>query len=62
MEVPEPDQGKPRADAPGEGGKDLELSPEQAKRLLDRLKVMEQQMKQARARARAGRKPVERDW
>lgn len=62
MGLPEPDQGKPRADAPGEGGQDQELSPEQAKRLLDRLKAMEQQMKQARARARAGRKPVERDW
>ena len=62
MELPEPDQGKPRADAPGEGGEDLELTPEQAKRLLDRLKAMEKQMKQARARARAGRRPVERDW
>ena len=43
-------------------GEDLELTPEQAKRLLDRLKAMEREMKQARARARAGRKPVRRDW
>ena len=62
MRTPEPDPKSPRTDAPGEGGAGQELTPEQAKRLMDRLKQMEQQMKQARVRARAGRKPVERDW
>ena len=61
-EAPEPDDGKARGDAPGEGAVGRELTPEQAKRLLDRLKEMEKQMKAARARARGGRKPVRRDW
>lgn len=61
-EAPEPDDGKPRTDAPGESAGGRELTPEQAKRLLDRLKEMEKQMKAARARARGGRKPVRRDW
>ena len=61
-EAPEPDDGKARGDAPGEGAVGRELTPEQAKRLLDRLKEMEKQMKAARARVRGGRKPVRRDW
>jgi len=62
MDTPEPEPADPRTDAPGEGGVGRELSPEQAKRLLDRLKQLEQEMKQARARARVRRKSVERDW
>ena len=62
MDAPEPEPADPRTDAPGEGGVGRELSPEQAKRLLDRLKQLEQEMKQARARARVRRKSVERDW
>ena len=59
---PEPEPGEPRNDAPGEGGGGRELTPEQAKRVMDRLKQLEKQLQQAKTRARAGRKPVERDW
>ena len=62
MEAPEPEPVEPRNDAPGEGGDGRELTPEQAKRVMDRLKQLEKQLQQAKVRARAGRKPVERDW
>ncbi len=62
MDAPEPEPGAPRQDAPGEGRAGRELSPEQAQRLLERLKQLEKEMKTAQARARRGRKPVERDW
>lgn len=57
-----PAAGEPRQDAPGEGLDDLELTPEEAHRLLEKLKQMDQQLKAVRMRARAGRRPVERDW
>jgi uncharacterized membrane protein len=59
MDTSEP---SPRADAPGEGRAGRELSAEQAQRLRERLKQLEKEMKSVRARARRGRKPVERDW
>jgi len=59
---PEPKPGEQRADAPGEGAKGLELSPEQAQRLLERLKKLDEQLKKAKSRRTARRRAVERDW
>ncbi len=59
---PEPKPGEQRSDAPGEGTQGLELSPEQAQRLLGRLKKLDEQMKKAKARRTARRRAVERDW
>ncbi|MBL8734767.1 MAG: hypothetical protein JNN13_20490 [Planctomycetes bacterium] len=57
-----PVAGEPRQDAPGEGLGDLELTPEETQRLLEKLKQMDQQLRALRLRAGAGRRPVERDW
>jgi len=38
------------------------LSPEQAQRLLGRLKKLDEQLKKAKARRTPRRRPVERDW
>ena len=57
-----PEQQKPRNDAPGEVEEGKELSPEQAQRVLDELKKLDAQLQAYRARAKSGRKPVERDW
>ncbi|MFT4511723.1 MAG: hypothetical protein ACI89X_004017 [Planctomycetota bacterium] len=59
---PEPKPGEQRNDAPGEGGKGLELSPEQAQRLLARAKKLDEQLKKAKARRTTRRRAVERDW
>jgi hypothetical protein len=59
---PEPKPGEQRSDAPGEGTQGLELSPEQAQRLLGRLKKLDEQLKKAKARRTARRRAVERDW
>lgn len=61
-EAPEPKPGEQRSDAPGEGARGLELSPEQAQRLLERMKKLDEKMKQARARRSSRRRAVERDW
>jgi len=57
-----PEEQKPRHDAPGEVEEGKELSPEQAQRLQDQLQKLDEQLKAFRARAKSGRKPVERDW
>ena len=59
---PEPQPGEQRSDAPGETGQGLELSPEQAQRLMERAKKLDEQLKKAKARTTARRKAVERDW
>lgn len=59
---PEPKPGEQRSDAPGEGGQGLELTPEQAQRLLARAKKLDEQLKQAKARRTTRRRAVERDW
>lgn len=59
---PEPQPGEQRSDAPGEAGQGLELSPEQAQRLMERAKKLDEQLKKAKARTTARRKAVERDW
>lgn len=59
---PEPKPGESRSDAPGEGGKGLELTPEQAQRLLDRAKKLDEQLKKAKKRQTSRRRAVERDW
>jgi tetratricopeptide (TPR) repeat protein len=53
---------QPRSDAPGEAVEGKELSPEQAQRLLEQLKELDQKLKLYRARAKSGRGRVERDW
>lgn len=53
---------KPRTDAPGEVQEGKELSPEQSQRLLDSLQNLDQKLKEYRARAKSGRRAVERDW
>ena len=58
---PKPEDQK-RSDAPGEAAEGKELSPEQAQRLLEQLKDLDQKLKSIRARAKSGRRPVERDW
>jgi tetratricopeptide (TPR) repeat protein len=57
-----PSSGKPRGDAPGEAGQATELTPEQAQRLLEKLKQTDEKQKAFRARAKLSRPPVERDW
>ncbi|MFT7536007.1 MAG: tetratricopeptide (TPR) repeat protein [Hyphomicrobiaceae bacterium] len=59
---PEPKPGEPRSDAPGEGGEGLELTREQAQRLLARAKKLDEQLKKAKARRTTRRRAVERDW
>lgn len=59
---PEPQPSETRSDAPGEGAEGKELTPEQAQRLLERLKDLDKKLGEARGRARTGRKPVGRDW
>jgi len=59
---PEPKPGESRSDAPGEGGKGLELTPEQAARLLERAKKLDEQLKKAKKRQTSRRRAVERDW
>lgn len=59
---PEPKPGEPRSDAPGEGGEGLELTPEQAQRLMARAKKLDEQLKKAKARRISRRRAVERDW
>jgi hypothetical protein len=66
-EQPEPKPGeqqdqKPRTDAPGEAAEGKELTPEQTQRLLEQLENLDAKMKSFRARAKTGRRPVERDW
>jgi tetratricopeptide (TPR) repeat protein len=67
--LPEPKPGEgedgkpePRQDAPGEVAEGKELSPEQQQRLMDALQELDQRLKAYRARAKSGRRPVERDW
>jgi len=57
-----PEASKPRHDAPGEVEQGKELSPEQAQRVFDELQKLDEQLKAYRARAKSGRRPVERDW
>ena len=57
-----PEAAQPRHDAPGEMQQGKELSPEQAQRLMDELQKLDEQLKAFRARAKSGRRPVERDW
>jgi tetratricopeptide (TPR) repeat protein len=52
----------PRNDAPGEGAAGRVLSPEQAQRLLERLRELDGKLKQIRGRAKTSRPVVERDW
>lgn len=59
---PEPKPGEKRQDAPGEQAEAKELTPEQLQRLLEKLRDLDDKQKQIRARAKAGRRPVERDW
>ena len=59
---PEPKPGESRSDAPGENGQGLELTPEQAQRLLERAKKLDAQLRQAKKRATSRRRAVERDW
>jgi Ca-activated chloride channel family protein len=51
-----------RQDAPGEGAEGRELTPEQTQRLLELLRELDQRQQAIRARAKSGRRPVERDW
>lgn len=51
-----------RNDAPGERPAGTELSPEQQARMMEQLKELDQRLRQIRAAARSGRRPVERDW
>jgi hypothetical protein len=53
---------EPRRDAPGEQTSARELSPESTQRLLERLQELEGKQRAVRARAKSGRRPVERDW
>ncbi|MGE3174752.1 MAG: tetratricopeptide repeat protein [Planctomycetota bacterium] len=57
-----PAEQAPRTDAPGEVGEGKELSPEQQQRLLEQLKQLDGELRRIRARARGGKRPVERDW
>jgi len=59
---PEPKPGESRSDAPGEGGEGLELTPEQAQRLLERAKKLDELLKLAKKRQTSRRRAVERDW
>ena len=59
---PEPKPAEPRNDAPGENVEARELSPEQAQRLMEQLKDLDQKLRALRARAKSTRPPVERDW
>lgn len=59
---PEPKPGEQRSDAPGEGGEGLELTLEQAQRLMARAKKLDEQLKKAKARRTTRRRAVERDW
>lgn len=59
---PEPKPSEPRKDAPGEAAEGKELTPEQAQRLLEQLRELDDRQKAIRARAKSGRRPVERDW
>ena len=61
---PKPPQpaAEPRSDAPGEQTGARELSPESTQRLLERLQELEGKQRSVRARAKSGRRPVERDW
>ena len=64
-EQPDPKPGedqKARTDAPGEAAEGKELTPEQTQRLLEQLENLDAKMKSFRARAKTGRRPVERDW
>jgi hypothetical protein len=54
--------GKPRGDAPGEAGRPLRLSQEQAKRLMDQLQKLDAQFQAVRSRSSARRAKVEKDW
>lgn len=53
---------EPRSDAPGEAGKGLELTPEQAQRLMERAKKLDERLKKAKKRQSSRRRAVERDW
>lgn len=59
---PEPKPSNPRQDAPGEAAEGRELTPEQAQRLLEQLRDLDDKQRAIRARAKSGRRPVERDW
>lgn len=59
---PEPKPGTPRQDAPGEAAEGRELTPEQAQRLLEQLRDLDDKQRAIRARSKSGRRPVERDW
>jgi hypothetical protein len=59
---PEPKQQTPRQDAPGEAAEGRELTPEQAQRLLEQLRDLDDKQRAIRARSKSGRRPVERDW
>lgn len=64
----EPDGSKPppepseRRDAPGEQAEGRELSPEETQRLMELLRKLDGQLRQARQRGRVRRPKVERDW
>jgi len=51
-----------RQDAPGEAAEGKELTPEQAQRLLEQLRELDKKQQAIRARAKTGRRAVERDW
>ncbi len=59
---PEPKPAEPRKDAPGENAEGKELTSEQAQRLLEQLRELDDKQKAIRARAKSGRRAVERDW
>lgn len=60
---PEPrEAAEPRDDAPGEAAEGRALPPEQAQRLLERLKQLDARLQQLRERDAQRRRPVERDW
>jgi len=56
---PEPSE---RRDAPGEQAEGRELSPEETQRLMELLRKLDGQLRQARQRGRVRRPKVERDW
>ncbi|MFN7671202.1 MAG: hypothetical protein ACK5S5_12205 [Planctomycetota bacterium] len=58
----EPKPATPRQDAPGEAADGRELTPEQAQRLLEQLRDLDDKLRASRARSKSGRRPVERDW
>lgn len=62
QDAAEPKPSEKRQDAPGEQAEGKQLTPEQAQRLLEQLRDLDEKQKQIRARAKSTRRPVERDW